>query len=425
MDNSKYLNALKNGVKPALGCTEPVAVGLAATKAYEQVGGEIKSVHAFLSPNIIKNGMGVGIPGTKEKGLKFAIALALVCGNSSYGLEIFKDVNDSYIDIANSIINNDIIELIVEKNDSSLYIEVDVETTNGVGKCIIKDNHTNITLVSKNNEVIYKKQTHELEQDLNALNFDELTIEQIIQFAQNVSFDDIKFLLDGYSMNMDIAYVGYVNKSGLGVGAAIADSLGVKLEELDILNKIRVLTASASDARMSGINMPVMSSAGSGNHGLTAIIPPALVCEELSCNEEKLARSLAISHLVTALVKNYTGSLSPVCGCSVAAGVGSSAAIAWILNGNIQQINGAVKNMIGTLSGMICDGAKEGCALKLSTSSSESYIQAALAIKGVIIKPTDGIVSQSAEDSIKNLGIVSTKGFVNADEEILKVMMNK
>ncbi len=191
----------------------------------------------------------------------------------------------------------------------------------------------------------------------------------------------------------------------------------------DVINEARVLTSAACDARMAGINMPVMSSAGSGNHGITAIIPPTVVCEYLGCDDEKLARTLAFSHLTTAYIKRFTGALSPVCGCAVAAGIGASAAVTWALGGTDEQIGGAIKNMVGTLAGMVCDGAKGGCAFKLSTAASEAIIQAKLAMSNVFINNLDGIISSEVEETIKNLGQFCSEGMKSADSEIIDIML--
>ncbi len=217
-------------------------------------------------------------------------------------------------------------------------------------------------------------------------------------------------------------------KPGPGLGAAMNLLMAEGVMQKDVINKARSLTAAACDARMAGLNMPVMSSAGSGNHGLTAIIPPSVICDHIGCDDDKLARTLAFSHLVTAYIKVFTtgsSGLSPVCGCAVAAGIGASSSIAWLLGGTNEQISGAIKNMVGTLTGMICDGAKGGCAFKLSTAASEAIIQAKLALANVYINDLDGIINPLAEETIKNLGKFCNEGMRNADSEILDIMINQ
>lgn len=418
------LQVLVNGVKPALGCTEPVAVGLAAAEAYKGVKGKIKNVVIKLSPNIFKNGMGVGIPGTKEMGLVFAAALGITCGDAALGLEVYRNVNDKAILEAEALIENGLVSIGIEGTKGNFYIEAEVTTENGKGICIIKDNHTNVVFVKANDKIIFQNTENETEVNSNSISdLGDLTLNDIREFVETVSFSDIRFMLDGVKLNMDIAKVGLDEKLGVGLGAAMNLLMSDGIIKKDVVNEARILTSAACDARMSGINMAVMSSAGSGNHGITAIIPPTVVCEHIGCDDEKLARTLAFSHLTTAYIKVFTGGLSPVCGCAVAAGVGASAAITWVLGGNNRQIGGAIKNMIGSIAGMVCDGAKGGCAFKLSTASSEAIIQAKLAMANVFINDLDGIINPGVEETIKNLGRFCTDGMKDADSEIISIML--
>lgn len=421
--SKELLQSLKNGVKPALGCTEPVAVGLAVSKAYEGVLGDIKKINVKVSQNIFKNGMGVGIPGTKEIGLVFAAALACICGDPNLGLEVFRHVNEKAILEAKRLVDLKIVDVNLGDGKDNFYIEAVVETSNGEGKCIIKDNHTNIVYVEANKVVLFSKE-EELKLNVNHNEYmKDINLKVIREFVETIPYSDIEFLLEGVKLNMDIAKVGLEEKSGPGLGAAMRQLMSEGVIQKDVINEARILTSAACDARMSGINMPVMSSAGSGNHGITAIIPPTVVCEYMGYDDEKLARTLAFSHLTTAYIKTYTGGLSPVCGCAVAAGIGASASIAWALGGKDEQIGGSIKNMVGTLTGMVCDGAKGGCAFKLSTAASEAIIQAKLALAGVIINDVDGIISPEVEQTIKNLGNFSSEGMKNADSEIINIML--
>lgn len=415
---------LKDQVKPALGCTEPVAVGIATSAAYKKIGGEVNGITVKLSPNIFKNGMGVGIPGTSEKGLIFAIALSVVCGDPDLGLEVFKHVNDDKVTDAKKMFERNVIKIGVEDKKSNFYIEAKVNTSNGEAICIIEDSHTNIVLIKVNDEVVFQKEKQaETSSKKEGYNLEELDLKKIREFIETIPFNDIAFMLDGVKLNMDIASKGLKDKDGVGLGAGIRDLIDEGIIQNDIVNKVRVLTSSACDARMAGVNMPVMSSAGSGNHGITAIIPVAVVCKELGCDDEKLARALAFSHLTTSYIKQFTGKLSPACGCSIAAGTGASVAIAWLYGASDEQIEGVIKNMVGSISGMVCDGAKGGCAYKLATASSEAVIQARLALNNIIISDLDGIVGNDAEKTIQNLGKFCNDGMKEMDKEILDIMM--
>lgn len=421
-----FLDVLKNGVKPALGCTEPVAVGLAVAKAFGGVKGEVENIVVNVSPNIYKNGMGVGIPGTKEIGLVFAAALGITCGDSNLGFEVFRNVDDNAVVEAEKLVVGDKVKINLEINEGNFFLKAIVKTSMGEGICIIRDTHINIVFVSANDKVIFEKEKLGNVKKANANgNLGDVTLIDIRNFVETVPYSDIEFMLDGVKLNMDIAKVGLEEKSGTGLGAAMNVLMSEGVMQKDVINQARIMTAAACDARMSGINMPVMSSAGSGNHGITAIIPPTVVCEFMGYDNEKLARTLAFSHLTTAYIKVFTGGLSPVCGCAVAAGIGASASITWALGGTNIQIGGAIKNMVGALTGMVCDGAKGGCAFKLSTASSEAIIQAKLAMANVFINDTDGIVDPVAEQTIKNLGMFCMEGMKFADDEIIHIMMGE
>lgn len=421
------LTILKQQVKPARGCTEPVAVALAVSTAYKDIKGDVDKINIKLSPNIYKNGMRVGIPGTKEKGIVFAVALAVVCGEPELGLELFKNVNDSFINKAKDIVAQNKISIEVVDDQGNFFIEAQIFTDNGNACCRVKDNHTNIVYLEVNGNVVYSDE----EKDCifndgfngNKLSLKNLSIKEIINFIEDVPFEDISFLLEGVELNITMANKGLEDKIGLGAGMSQLLEKGILRD--DIVNQVRIITSAACDARMAGINLPVMSSAGSGNHGITAIIPPTIVCRYLGYDNEKLSRALALSHLVTAYIKEYTGRLSPVCGCSVAAGIGASASIAWLLGGNYNEIVGSINNMVGAISGMICDGAKGGCAYKLSTAASEAVIQAYLAVNGVVISNYDGIVGDDVEATIRNLGVLSSEGMKDMDGAILKIMTKK
>lgn len=420
------LEILKEGVKPALGCTEPVALGLSVAEAYRHIKGEIINIKKELSPNIYKNGIGVGIPGTSEKGLMFAAALAIVCGDSTLGLEVFKYVNELHVIKAKEIVKQKDIKILIEDNKGNFHIKAEVVTDNGKGICIIKENHTNIVFVQVNNKIIFKKDrlNGKIKKDpMHSLV--NLSIRDIIEFVEKVPLKDIMFLLQGVRINMDIAQKGLEEGSGAGLGSA----MNVLMEEgeikEDVITKARILTAAACDARMAGVNMPVMSSAGSGNNGITAIIPPVVVCEHIGCDDEELTRTLAFSHLTTSYIKAFTGVLSPICSCAIAAGIGASAAITWLMGGSEKQIEYAIKNMIGSIAGMICDGAKCGCAFKLSIAASEAIIQSKLAMKNIFISDFDGIVGSTADRTIRNLGKFCTEAMKDMDKEIIEIMIQQ
>lgn len=426
---TKLVNILNAEVKPALGCTEPVAVALACAKAKETLGEEVVKCIIGLSPNVYKNGMCVGIPGTERLGLKISAAMGLIGGKSENGLRVLETLTKEDVKVAEDFMDNNDIKISPIDTEEKVYIEVELEGKNNTAKVVIRTKHDNIVFVEKNEDVLVSEEVVEVattaEPKENIL--DTITIKEIVEAMETVDFEDIKFLLDGITMNEEIAKYGLNEKVGVGVGFGIKKSIESGLLGDDLMNYTMMITAAASDARMAGVKLPVMSSNGSGNHGITAILPIVAYNDKFPQSEEKLARSLAISHLLTAYVKNYTGRLSAVCGCGVAASIGATSGLSWLMGCNETQIEGAIENMVANLSGMICDGAKAGCALKLASAASAAVQSAIIAKQDCIVPPMNGIVGTGAEQSIQNLGRVSDKGMTTTDKVIIRVMddMNK
>jgi len=332
-NNELLINILKDQVVPALGCTEPTAVAYAVAKAKEILEEEVVSLDIFADKNILKNGKEVGIPGTHEKGIVVASALALIVGKSEYKLEVLKEVTDASLNIALELIDKNIITLSHKKDTDGLYIEVLAKGKTNTSRVIIRKTHLNIVLIEKNGECLSKE-----EQSNNASKpslrdrIKEFKISELKEFVDTVEFENIAFINEGILMNKRIAFDGLHDKLGLGLGNML------NTNEKDFEQYAKAITAAASEARMAGHPLPVMSSAGSGNHGLVAILPIAIIGEGLKLDNEKIVRGVTLSHLVTIFIKSYTGSLSPVCGCGVAAGVGASAGLAYIYEGTITQI---------------------------------------------------------------------------------------
>lgn len=426
MGCSNLIQLLKREVVPALGCTEPIAVAYAVAKAKKILNTDPDRIEVLLSRNMIKNGMGVGIPGTGMTGLGIAAALGAVGGDPDAGLEVLCGVKSEHIDLAKKMLNDNKVFISLKNVPDKLYIEVICYNSDENSKIIIKDKHTNIVLIEQNGNKLYEKK----EDDATvAAESDEdeilLSIDNIYDFAMKTKFIDLKFLLDGVNMNMKVSEEGMNRKYGLGVGKALKESVSQGIMSDDLAAYASIVTASAADARMSGCTYPVMSSAGSGNQGLTAILPVAAIARRLKKDDEVLVRALAISHLVTIHVKSYIGRLSALCGCGVAASIGACSAITYLLGGDKAKIKSAVKNMIGDVSGMICDGAKAGCALKLATAVNAAVQCASLAVSGVEISSNDGIIDKDVETTIRNLGNLCTFGMVDTDRIILDIMSNK
>ena len=427
---NKIVNILKAEVKPALGCTEPVAVALACAKAKELLGEEIVKHNVLVSPNVYKNGMCVGIPGTERLGLKISVALGFIGGHSENGLRVLETLTEEEVKKAEEYMDTHPISISPADTKEKVYIEVNLEGKTRTSKVIIRTKHDNFVYLEENGNVLLNEQgieeiaaTTEKEENI----MDTITIEELVKNVEDLDFKDIEFLLEGITMNEEIANYGLNQKVGIGVGYGIKKSMEDGLLGDDLMNQAMMITAAASDARMAGVKMPVMSSNGSGNHGLTAILPIVAYNKKFPQSDERLAKALAISHLVTAYVKNYTGRLSAVCGCGVAASTGATAGLSWLMSGDERQIEGAIENMVANLSGMICDGAKAGCALKLASAASAAVQSAIIAKQQCFVPPMNGIVGAKVEQSIQNLGRVSDKGMSVTDEVIINVMddMNK
>lgn len=427
----QLLNILIEDVKPAMGCTEPVAVALACAKAKELLGEEIIKHKVLVSPNVYKNGLCVGIPGTDRVGLKISVALGFVGGESKNGLRVLETITKEEVKIAEEYMDNTPISVSPANTKEKVYIEVLLEGKNNTSRVVIRNKHDNFVYLESNGEVLFAEEkideTISTFESLEDNVLDIITIKELVQSVEEMEFKDIEFLLEGISMNEQIANYGLENKIGVGVGYGMKQSIEKGLLGDDLMNNAMMITAAAADARMNGVKLPVMSSNGSGNNGITAILPIVAYNKKFPQSDERLARALAISHLVTAYVKNFTGRLSAVCGCGVAASTGATAGISWLMNGNIKQIEGAMENIVASLSGMICDGAKSGCSLKLASSASAAIQNAIIATQDCIVPPLTGIVGTSVEESIRNLGKVADKGMTSTDEVIINVMddMNK
>lgn len=417
------IDLLKTEVKPAMGCTEPIAIALAGAAARE--AGEhthIDKIELIVSPNLYKNGLAVGIPQTKEVGLDVAVAIGAFGGCADNGLEVLKSVNQEAVTRALSLVRSGNVSIEIKSTDEKIYIEVNLYSPAGKTTAIIRQKHDDIYFIKHNDEIKFQREVVENDASAETNPFFDLTIREIVETAETMTLEDVGFLLEGLEMNAAVCKAGLETKLGLGVGYSIKENITKGFLAEDLPTKAMYMTAAASDARMSGITMPVMSSNGSGNNGLTAIIPLIAYRETQDVSDEKMVQALAISHLINCYIKHFIGRLSAICSCGVSAATGASCAIAWLMGSNIEEIEGTIQNMIGNISGMICDGAKNGCAMKLATAASTGVHAALMARSACIISPRDGIVGRTVEESIRNLGIVGEQGMRVTDLVILDVM---
>ena len=423
---SDILELLHREVKPALGCTEPIAVALAVAKAcslFRSV--QPSQVNVQVSANILKNAMGVGIPGTGMVGLNIAVALAMECGNPDYGLEVLKDLT--------AYAAEGRVKISLAKTSKKLYIEAEclygpVEVPEHRSRTVIQDDHDAVVFVSRDNEVLLDKMSAEDSTDAGAgqdtashkttLDY-HLDMRKIFDFAtKEARVEDISF------MNKALAEEGLTHPYGLQVGRTIQNNIHRQVFGKGLLTHCMAMTAAASDARMAGCTLPAMSNSGSGNQGITVTMPVVAAAEQFGSSEEQLIRALTLSHLTAIHIKGYLGKLSALCGCVVAS-TGSACGIVWLSGGSFEQVCSAVKNMIGNITGMVCDGAKVGCALKVASGVSSAVQSAVLALDNHCVTGNDGIIEDDVEKSIRNLGAIGSKGMQVTDEMILNIMVCK
>lgn len=420
MDTQRqFIEILRDQVKPANGCTEPIAVAIAVAKAAEQASGRLLSINVTVSPSIYKNGFSVTIPGSTRTGNAYAAALGYVAGKAEYGLQVLKDCKSEDYAIADSIFDR--VNVSFDENITCVYVEAVVSTVEGKSWAVVQGSHDNIVNYGRGEPETTQKDVS-AGSACSKADISDWTIAQLKAAVDKMDTQALAFMLDGVDMNMAMAKIGLEQAPGLGIGKSIKELMETNIICDSITNRVRMQAAAATDARMGGINMPIMSSAGSGNHGITVIVPLKIIADEYGLDDEKLIKALAFAHLVTYYVKLFTGRLSPVCGCAVAAGVGAAAGITMLLGGDDKAIDGAINSMIGNLAGILCDGAKHDCALKIATSASEATMAAIMAIKGVYMTQQNGIVVKSAEQSIRNLGTISVDGMSQADAAVLKVL---
>ena len=410
-------------VVPAIGCTEPIAVALCVAKATETLGTKPEKINVLLSANILKNAMGVGIPGTGMIGLPIAIALGALIGKSEYQLEVLKDSTPDVVEEGKRFIEEKRIHISLKENiEEKLYIEVCCEVGDDKATAVIAGGHTTFIYIERNGEVLFQKQhTASCEKEEECL---ELTLRKVYDFALNTPLDEISFILETARLNKAAAERSFEGNYGHGLGKMLRGTYEHKVMGDSVFSHILSYTSGACDARMAGAMIPVMSNSGSGNQGISATLPVLVFAEENDKSEEELIRALMLSHLTVIYIKQSLGRLSALCGCVVAA-TGSSCGITWLMGGTYDQVAYAVQNMIANLTGMICDGAKPSCALKVTTGVSTAVLSAIMAMENRCVTSVEGIIDEDVDQSIRNLTKIGSKGMNETDKLVLEIMTGK
>lgn len=419
----QIIDLIKKEVVPAIGCTEPIAVALCVAKAAEILGTRPEKIKVLLSANILKNAMGVGIPGTGMVGLPIAVALGALIGKSEYQLEVLKDCTSEAVEQGKQFIGEKRICISLKEDiTEKLYIEIICEAGDKVSKAIIAGGHTTFIYVGTNEKVILdKQQTVSEEEEETSL---ELSMRKVYDFALSTPLDDIRFILDTARLNKAAAEQSFKGNYGHSLGKMLRGANEQNIMGDSIFSHILSYTSAACDARMAGAMIPVMSNSGSGNQGISATLPVVVFAEENGKSEEELIRALVLSHLTVIYIKQSLGRLSALCGCVVAA-TGSSCGITKLMGGNYDQVAYAVQNMIANITGMICDGAKPSCALKVTTGVSTAVLSAIMALENRCVTSVEGIIDEDVDQSIRNLTRIGSQAMNETDKMVLEIMTHK
>ena len=437
-----FIDILHREVKPALGCTEPIAVALAVAKATEIIvencpglcpdGWRLRAdfnIDVSVSANILKNGMGVGIPGTGMVGIPVAAAMGAVCGESARGLEVLVGASADAVARARELVAAGLVHISVAPVDRLLYVKASVSVPGGgtasaevdpQACAVIEDDHDRIVETSFAGHILMSSESGAAVADAGD---DDFTVREAWDFALSAPFEDIAFILEDRTLNLALAWEGLSGDYGLRVGKAIRENQEEVFGD-DYMSFAMGMTAAASDARMAGSTLPAMSNSGSGNQGITASMPVIAYAMKYKVDDERLARALILSNLVAIHIKHYLGKLSALCGCVVAS-TGSACGIDYLQGGTYEQVCAAIKNMVGNITGMVCDGAKVGCAMKVASGVSSAVQSAVLALRGTCIPSTDGIIEDDIEKTVRNLGTIGSVGMQATDKMILDIMLCK
>lgn len=435
-ERKEILQLLHAQVVPAIGCTEPMAVALCVARATELLGCLPERIDLRLSANILKNAMGVGIPGTGMVGLPIAVALGALIGKSDYGLEVLRDCTPEAVEEGKRYIAEGRIHIELETHDTDkLFIHVTAHATDRQSQACIKGSHTHFVDASNPTPADEAKsagkqaeadgtQSDASQQDTPQGAAPTLTLRKVFEFATTMPLADIDFILEAKRLNSAAAAAGLKDNYGHKLGKTMCSPLGRGIMGDSIFSKILSITSCACDARMAGAMIPVMSNSGSGNQGICATMPVVVFAEENHNTEEELIRALVLSHLTAIYIKQTLGTLSALCGCVVAS-TGSSCGITYLMGGTYEQVCYSVKNMIANLTGMICDGAKPSCALKLTTGVSTAVMSAMLAVKNNVVTSAEGIIDDDVDRSIRNLTAIGSRGMDETDRFVLDIMTHK
>ena len=426
LNKEQMLQMLKSDVVPALGCTEPVCVALAAADASKAIGGKPSAIRVKVNPNIYKNGMSAGIPNFHTVGLQYAAAIGAVLANPERKLELLQDVTEEVVTAVNELVEKGAVQVSIDEAQSALYVNCEVTTEQSAGNTVIRGAHTNIVLTKVNDTVLFEKEMSAASGDDSVIEeLKQMTIAEIRALVDSATEEELAFMMDGVAMNETLSDYSLTHEIGIGAAKTFRENMGTKFIGDDLMSRIMMRVMSAAENRLDGCPYPTMSSAGAGTKGLVVILPISETAKTLGASKEMTVKALAFGHLLNRYINAYVGKLAAVCSCCMASSTAACAAMTWLFGGNDEQIAFAIRNMTGTITGMICDGGKVGCAFKVSASSAAALTNAIMAVNQVALRSTDGICAETAEQCIKNIAQIANPGMVQTDKEILDIMLKK
>lgn len=422
--SDKLIGVVKKDVVPALGCTEPISLALASATATKYLGKLPTRIEAKVSANLMKNGLGVMVPGTGMVGLSIAAAIGALGGDPDGGLEVLKRITPEQVSAAKTMLDQKSVQVTIHPTDHILYSEAILFADNDWVKVAIQDQHTNIVLIEKNGEIIFEKQQDE-HADCNPYDvFKNISAREVFEFSNEVELNQICFIGQAAELNRALSDEGLREDYGLHIGRTLRKQVGSGLISDDLLSKIMIETTSASDARMGGATLPAMSNSGSGNQGIAATMPVVVVADYLKVNKEKRLRALFLSHLMAIYIHSKLPKLSALCAVTTAS-MGSCAGIAYLLTGKFETASMGICSMIGDISGIICDGAANSCAMKVSTSVASGYKSILMAMDDTHVTGDEGIVEHDLDRTIDNLCAIASKSMQHIDQQVIEIMVSK
>lgn len=420
--SDQLLAIVRRDVAPALGCTEPISLALAAAIAKSYLSSPLSAIQAKVSPNLMKNGMGVTVPGTGMVGLPIAASIGAIAGDAHAGLEVLKKIQPTDVLAAKDFLPK--VSVDIANVDFPLYSEALLLGEHDWVKVCIQDSHTNVVRIEKNGEVLFEQAVQAVDIPDEYAFFEHLSAQQIYDFAMQAPLDQLAFIAESAQLNAALSKEGLAQEYGLHIGRTLKNQIARGLMSDDLLSKIVIETTAASDARMGGALLPAMSNSGSGNQGIAATMPSVVVARFVDADDEQLIRALFLSHTIAIYIHSKLPKLSALCAVTTAA-MGSAAGMAYLLGGDFKAVSQAICSMIGDISGVLCDGAANSCAMKVSTGVSSAYKAVLMALENSRVTGDEGIVEHSVDKSINNLCAIASKSMVYMDRQIIEIMSAK